>query len=150
MRLWRDWIVGGGVSAALLALIIVNEDMAKRKRLADAKATEWASEVQAARMPIMYKPWENPECGVLQRDRRECDRRYWPGQVYPDEPIPSEKTPGIVWSCYMEKNPDPRLPSRKICNAGVSPEREKAYSCPTLRAGSSRSSDVYCKPYKRR
>lgn len=145
MRLRWDWIAGGSVSAALLAVIIVHDDITTRKRVADTKAAEWAAEVAAARMPIVSRPWLNPECGVLKRDRRECDRRYWPGQVYPDEPIPGEKTPGIVWTCRMMPNPDPRLPAREVCDADVSPERAKAYPCPTMRVGNRQSSDQFCK-----
>jgi hypothetical protein len=146
MRLRWDWIAGGGISAALLGAIIVNDDMTTRKRIADTKAAEWAAKVEAARMPIYYKPWDKYiECGIWQRDLRECDKRFWPGQVYPDEPIPGEKTPGIVWSCHMMRNPDPRLPARKVCYADASPERKRAYPCPIDTVGHHQPTDRFCK-----
>lgn len=71
--------------------------------------------------------------------------RNWPGQVYPDEPIAGEKSPGIVWNCTMDKNPTPRLPPRKVCYADSSDERKQAYPCPQLSTtGSALSSDKHC------
>jgi hypothetical protein len=71
--------------------------------------------------------------------------RNWPGQVYPDEPIEGEKSPGIVCSCSMDKNPNPRLPPRKVCYADASDKRKRAYPCPELATtGSALSSDKHC------
>jgi len=134
------------VSVLLLIAIpmAVIDDHNKRQHEQAEIAKQRDFEYKALTQTIAVKPWDKYiECGIQGHDLRECDMRYWPGQVYPDHPIPGEKTPGIVWTCYNE-HADPRYPPHRECYADASPERKKAYPCPKFVTGPRLSRDKYC------
>lgn len=148
MKITINRIVVATVLTAVLSLSAWSGHVEEQSRIAAetaAKVAERQNAIQAAMTPVMLKPWEKDvECGVLKLGYRECDRRYWPGQVYPDEPIPGEKTPGIVWQCSYQQFFDRTLPATKVCYADASPERKKRYPCPTYYSRQRRSDDVFC------
>ena len=109
--------------------------------VAEAQSRARQAAQQAVPQTIFVKPWDKYiECGVQQRDLRECRREYWPGQVYPDEAIPGEREPGLVWRCESERR-DRGSPPQKVCYADASDARKRAYPCPQTVTGPRLSMD---------
>lgn len=72
----------------------VLEGRRSEARIAEAQSRARQTTQKAVPQTIFVKPWDKYiECGVQQRDLRECRREYWPGQVYPDEAIPARGSP---------------------------------------------------------
>lgn len=137
---------GFAISSFALAIVVSCVPSTQRQAVDDAEGNQLAFERKVAAEPVMIKPWDDyMECGIQKRLLRACDMRYWPGQAYPDQPIPGEKTPGIVWSCEDQQHTDKRLPPTKVCYADASPERKRAYPCAMVPVGSQQSGDKFCK-----
>jgi hypothetical protein len=121
--------------AAVAAMCACGDSRQSDGQAAAQQVRAERAEIQAASQAIFIKPWDKYiECGVQQHDLRECRREYWPGQVYPDQPIAGEKEPGMVWRCSGEQR-DRRSPPRKVCFADASDARKRAYPCPPMVTG---------------
>ena len=107
-----------------------------------------AVESRRSEAPVAEAQSRARQAAQQQRDLRECRREYWPGQVYPDEAIPGEREPGLVWRCESERR-DRGSPPQKVCYADASDARKRAYPCPQTVTGPRLSMDEpVCAPAK--
>jgi hypothetical protein len=119
------------VSIALLAglvALVAGGAMVDGKRRSQAAAHAALEDKarKARRLTVEILPWIDRRCGIG-HDLPVCDRRAWPGGVYPTEPIEDETTRGIVWVCgnYVQRD----YGRERFCTATASPERRAKYPC---------------------
>lgn len=134
------------VGAFALKTLKQDSDTARQSasEKASADAFELQRQIESAKVVRLHKPWL--ECAAYTGSHRECDARYWPGRVFPDQPLPGEKTPGIRWNCTLHPSRDARIPPVKECYADASEERQARYPCPKdEKVGSILARDEGCK-----